>query len=369
MNDSETEVVNAAVSHRALLGRLAWRSGLDETFATDAVSVLMESPLLRERLLARLASRFDEQQWPVDFGSVERCEGQVHDKVHGRPDLVFRDAQRKPALVVEAKLLDWLWPEQVVRYLRWQGEQAPHLPRALALLVADHRMGVVEETGRQAAIEANVSESSILVVGWGEVLGVLESAAAELGTSTRSYSADVVQLHDLVYGLTGSALPPVTGTLGIENWDANLEALNRLVKVVGERVNERRGTSWTRPQLEPPNDVGFGPYHYVCEARGIHYAIGPHESFASQGLSPLWMRVSKDTAHKQRHLVEALRSRLASAGRWQMRDDGGHVWVSINIGASWDIGLADRVAHEVLEILDVAIPDAIEAPDDGDAPF
>ena len=93
MSDSEAEALQAAVNHRALLDRLAGRAGLDETFATDAVSVLMEPPLLRERLLAYLASRFEDRQWPVEFGSVERREEQVHDKVHGRPDLVSRQTQ------------------------------------------------------------------------------------------------------------------------------------------------------------------------------------------------------------------------------------------------------------------------------------
>ena len=271
-------------------------------------------------------------------------------------------------MVVEAKLLDWLWPEQAVRYLRWQGEQAAGLARDFVLLVAGNRIDAVEDAGREAADEVNVSPSSILVVGWGEVLAVLESAAAELGTSPRSYSADVVQLNDLVYGLTHSALPQLMGAPGIENWDANLDALNRLVAVVGERVNEKRGTAWTRPQIEPVNDVGFGPFHYVCDVDGIHYAIGPHRTFASHGLSPLWMRISRKTAGGRRQVVEALRTRLVSDGHWQLRDDQGHVWVSIPIGESWDDGLADRVVSDVVTILDVAIPATSEESDGEGAP-
>lgn len=366
VSDSEAQASTPAGNHRALLGRLAWRAGLNEPFVTDALAVLMESPILRNRLLAHLTGRFREQEWPVDMGSIERCEGQVIDKVYGRPDLVFQDADGLPVLVVEAKLLDLLWPEQVVRYLRWQGEQAPHLVRAVVLLVADHRIDAVKKAGQQAAAEVNVSESAIVVVGWSDVLKVLEFAAVELGASPRSYSADVVQFHDLVVGLTGNRLPPVTGTLGAGNWAENLDALNKLVEVVGDRVNERRGTSWN-PQLQPVRD-GFGPYHYVCDAQGIHYAIGPHEAFASLGLSPLWFRVSKVTANKQRHVVEALRSRLISAGRWQMRDDGDDVWVCIDIGESWDDGLADRVVEKVLEILTVAIPTNLELPGEDEAP-
>ena len=367
MSEMEPEMP-AAVTHRALMGRLAWRAGFNEEVATDALRMLMESPRLRERLLAHLAGRFAEQHWPVDVASVTRCDGQVSDKVHGRPDLVFRDAQGKPALVVEAKLLDWLRPEQATQYLRWQGDQAPERSRALVLLVADHRIEVVRDAGIQAADEVGESHQCVLVVGWGEVLGVLDVAAAELGTSPRSYCADVVQLTDLVYALTGSRLPPLVGTPGIENWNANLDALNELVKVVGERVNERRGTSPTRPQLEPVNADGFGPYHYVCDADGIHYALGLHRTFASRGLSPLWMRVNKETAGGRRPVVEALRSRLASDGRWPLLDDQGHVWVSISIGESWDDDLADRVVADVLQILDVAMPDTAEVADDDGKP-
>lgn len=367
MNETESEAA-AGVKHRALLGRLSWRAGLNEEVATDAVRVLMESSQLRQRLLTYLTDRFAEQRWLVDFGPVTRCDGQVSDKTYGRPDLVFRDAAGTPVVVVEAKLLDWLEHEQVVRYLRWQGEQVQDQARAVVLLVADHRVGAAVQAGQHAAQEVQVSEACVLVVGWGEFLGVLQAAADELGTTSRSYSADVVQLHDLVYGITGSLLPPLVGTPGIENWDADLAALSTLVKVVGDRVNESRGTSWTRPQLEPVDDVGFGPFHYVCDADGIHYALGPHQTYASHGLSPVWLRINKHTAGRRRQVVEALRTRLVSDGRWQLRDDQGHVWVSIPIGESWDDGLADRVVAEVLSILDVAMPHTHEQVDGGGAP-
>ena len=149
---SETDpAISADVNHRALFGRLAWLSGLNETVATEALRILMESGLLRQRLLSHLAGCFAKQQWPVDVAPVTRCDGQVSDQVHGRPDLVFRDAQGKPTLVLEAKLLDWLLPEQAVRYLKWQGEQAPGLAPALVLLVADHRIEATKDAGLKAA--------------------------------------------------------------------------------------------------------------------------------------------------------------------------------------------------------------------------
>lgn len=358
----------ATGSHQALLGRLHWRAGMDETFATDALNVLLESAVLRRALLSHFAGRFAAQQWTVDLDSVIRCETQVVDKVFGRPDMVFRDTQGSPVLVLEAKLLDELKPDQVKRYLRWQATEAPGRAQAAVLLVANHRMGVATEAGHEAAEELGVSKEAIVVVSWTEVLSTLATAAAQLGTAFRSYSADVAQLHDLVHARTGSTPLPLAGSLDAENWDANLDALNELVTVVGKRVNERRGTAWTQPQLSPVGSDGFGPSHYVCEAESIHYSLGPQKAFASQGTTPLWIRIHKTTANKRSPVVEALRSRLISDGRWQLRNDWGHVWVPVQVELPWDESLADRVVAEVLAILEVAIPSSADVPGTQDLP-
>ncbi len=352
MSDEIEDPGSPGTEHRSLLGRLAWKAGLDEPFATDALAVLLEQLDIRSAFLDHLQIRLGQQGIDIDLRRITDMLPQFRDIDHGKPDIVGCDDQGHPILVIEAKFDHHLRPGQVISYLELQRRDVSSAQFALVLVVPKYRVGDATEIGRDAARQLGLDESLVLTVSWQEVLDVVESAAADLGAGHRSYSADAAQLRDLVEYRTHTGLEPVSFVLTDEMWDTSLP-LYDLVNGATRRIDEITGTK--RYPRQPIDPTGFGPFHYVPVTDRILYALGPHRTFASHGLGPLWLRFHKDTGN-DRGAAEAIRSRLANNGGWALRDDWGHVWVPIEIEELGDDSLVDHVVGQVLDVLEIGLP-------------
>ena len=199
--------------HRSLLGRLAWKGGLDEPFATDALAVILEQPDIRSAVLDYLQVRFIEQEMDVELRGVVDLLPQLRDTDHGRPDIVGSDAQGHPILVIEAKFDHHLHVDQVMRYLALQRRDVPGTQFALVRVVPKYRVDHATGIAREAAQQLGLDVSRVLALSWQDVLDVVESAAGALGTSHRSYSADAAQLRDLVEYRTHTGLESIDSVL------------------------------------------------------------------------------------------------------------------------------------------------------------
>jgi len=341
--------------HRTLLGRLAWRAGLDEPLATDALAVLLEEPAIRVAVLNDLEARFRPRYPDIDLRRVVDVLPRMFDGVHGSPDIVGCDDQGRPILVIEAKFDSPLRREQAISYLQLQERDTKGEPFAFVLLMPKYRVKAASDVGRDAAHELGMNEGVVLTVSWQEILDVVEAAAATLQSGTRSYGADAEQLRDLVEYRTHAGLEPPTSTNTDDIWDTSLP-FYVIVNPATRRLDEIRGTK--RYLRQGIDSSGFGPFHYVAEPVGLLYALGPHRAFASHGLGPLWVRIGGSPRADGRD-IDGVRSRLARHGGWVLRDDWGYVWVPIDIEGLRDEDLVDGVVDQVQDILRVGLPSSL----------
>lgn len=343
--------------HRTLLGHLAWRSKLDEPFATDALAVLLQHPDIRVRFLRDLQERYRERGLEVDLTRVSRIDPRADHRDFGTPDLVGFDTASRPILVIEAKFDDELGHRQVKKYMEVQRRDVNGLPCGLLLLVPSYKVDSALATGRAVAQQLGLDESIVMALSWQDVLDVVEAAADTLGQGARSYAADTAQLRDFVDERTRFRLLVLTEALSDANWEENVEALVKLAKEASKRVAGTRGAS-----LEGTAHLdiyGYGPARYVLEDDGIFWTLGPHKAFASRGDGPLWLRFSSGTG-KSPQAVVTIRSRLVSEGKWKLRDDLGDLWVGVEVDETWDEvsrqGVLDLVVSQVLEVLEAGLP-------------
>ncbi len=81
-------------------------------------------------------------------------------------------------------------------------------------------------------------------------------------------------------------------------------------------------------------DVAFAPNYYLKAAGpvpGTYFSVGLHSGFASEGLTPMWIRFNKRTGEGV--AVKRIRELLGDLPRYgpYLRLDGGNLWVPIEL--------------------------------------
>ncbi|MEJ1089446.1 PD-(D/E)XK nuclease family protein [Microbacterium sp. Mu-80] len=334
--------------HRPLLGTLAGRAGLGETFATEALGVILQSSGMRAALL-----RFLEQNLSVDLSGVAHVLTEVDHSEFGRTDIEGQDASGRPLVIIEAKFGATLTVDQAARYLALQASECAGHQSALVLLMPKARTEDAAQLMRRAAGRVVPNDSAMASVSWTEILDVLTAALGENDRGPRSLEADLIQLNALVEARTRFVLEPLGGAAMGEEWQTRRAELVGLVDIATQQLADHLGV-WRGPQVAR-RDIAYAPSYYLKAAGpvpGTHFSVGLHSGFASEGLTPMWLRFHKVTG--ERLAVKRIRGFLGDAPRYApvLRNDGGHLWVPIDLDPHQaDEALVESVVEQVVAIL------------------
>ena len=331
-----------------LLGVLAGRAGLGETFATQALAVILRDSLMRSAFLRHLEGALGS-----DLSHVVRVMREVDHREFGRTDIEGQDSAGRPALIVEAKFSAALSIGQMERYLGLQSLRSGEARPGFVLLVPEARVDDAVHLLQQARIAADATRSATAVVSWADTLDVLAEAVPEDERSANSLHADIIQLRALVDARTRIVLAPLGIAAAGEDWQTRRAELVGLVDLVTQRLADAlevpRG-----PQIAR-RDLVFAPAYYLKVSGpvpGTHVTVGLHGGFAAEGLTPIWLRFNKTTGKGL--AVKPIRELLGDAPDYRstIRDNGGHVWVPVGIDKNLaNEALVDDVVRQVRNIL------------------
>lgn len=349
-DDGELQV---GARRQPLLGALASRAGLGETFATEALGVLNQDRTIRQSFLG-----FLEQAVGADLSHVKRISTEVDHRRYGRTDIEGQDTVGRPALIVEAKFGASLTVEQVARYLELQSVECGAARPALVLLMPRSRTEDAAHLLRQAEAHAGASRSATACISWSDMLDTLQSALGDAECGSNSLEADVIQLRALVEARTSFVLGPLGVAAAGTQWMTRRAELVGLVDVVTQRLADSLGVA-RGPQIGR-RDIAFAPAYYLkldVPVPETHAAVGLHAGFAAHGSTPMWVRFHRVTggglAVKQLRLSFGQDIHYAS----RVRLDGGHLWVPVELDRSLsDDDLVDAVVRQVDAIFLAAHP-------------
>lgn len=335
-------------ARRALLGALAGRAGLGETFATEALVVILQSPTLKHAFLRYLEGRLG-----ADLSHVVRLLTEVDHGGLGRTDIEGQDSAGRPALIVEAKFGASLTVEQVARYLGLQSLESVDTASGLVLLVPEARLEDADHLLQQAEAQVQNLRSATISISWTEILDTLAGALSDDERGSNSLDADIIQLRALVDARTKFVLGPLGVAAAGGDWQLRRAELVGLVDVVTQRLADALGV-WRGPQIAR-RDLAFAPAYYLKAAgpvSGTHFALGLHGGFAAEGLTPLWLRFHKVTGGGL--AVQRVRALLADIPDYGslLRVDGGHLWVPVELDKDLaDEAFVDDVVRRVRTVL------------------
>ncbi|WP_375399928.1 hypothetical protein [uncultured Amnibacterium sp.] len=331
-------------ARRPLLGALAGRAGLGETFATEALAVILQSPALKHAFLQYLQRRLG-----TDLSHVVRLLTEVDHGVFGRTDIEGQDSTGRPALIIEAKFGASLTVEQVARYLRLQSSEPGDIRPGLLLLMPEARVEDAIHLLQQAERSVQHLRSATTSVSWTEVLDTLDAALGENERGSNSPEADIIQLRALVDARTKFVLRPVVPG----DWRLRRVELAGLVDLVTQRLADALGV-WRGPHIAR-RDIAFAPAYYLKVAGPVpntYVAVGLHGGFAAEGLTPLWLRFHKVTGDG--FAVKRIQALLGDTPEYgsSIRFDGGHLWTPVELDKNLaDEALVDDIVRRVRSVL------------------
>jgi len=310
--------------HDPLLALLASRAGLGETFATEAIGVVLREERLRRAFVDLLA-----RELGMDLGGVTAVRTEVHHDAFGRTDIECQSANGRPLVVVEAKIGAPLSDGQIARYIALQRDEVRDLETGLVLLVPVSLVERVRQQSRRV-LASELPPRRVAVISWDQVLDELEAAAGQLPQGVLSFSADLAQLRGLIRVRTRETVAPLGSAAVGPAWESRSEELAELVDFVSARLAAQLGCE-RGPRVN--RKFTFGPARYL-EARGpvprTFFAIGLNTQFAAQGQTPLWLRFNPKTGGGA--ALAILRPRLREstyAHLW--RSDGRCIWIPISL--------------------------------------
>lgn len=350
-------IVTTTSEHRPMLGALAGRAGLGETFATEALGVVLQHPRLRAAAL-----RYLETASGADLTSVTHLLTEVDHQEYGRTDIEGQDASGRPRLIIEAKFGASLTANQVGRYLALQADTCMGQPSALVLLMPGSRVEDAQLLLRRALNTLPHHAPATVCLSWDQILGILSDALGDADRGARSIEADLIQLAALVEARTRIVLHPLGVAAAGESWQTRRAELVALVDAatqqLADTLNVQRG-----PQVGR-RDITFAPSYYLKAAGpvpGTFFSIGLHSGVASEGLTPMWMRFNKRTGDGL--AVKRIREYLGDEPQYasRLRLDRGKLWVPVDLDPLLaDEALVESVVRQILAILIAAKAESAE---------
>lgn len=350
--------MNFTDEHRPLLGTLAGRAGLGETFATEALGVILQHARMRAAMLDYL-----ENTLAIDLSGVAHLFTEVDHPGFGRTDIEGQDAAGRPLLIIEAKFGATLTVDQAARYLALQERACGGRESALVLLMPDARTGDAQHLMRQAESRMEGARSATATISWAQLLEVLGGALADDDRGARSLEADLIQVRALVDARTRYVLAPLGEAATGEEWQTRRAELVGLVDIATQQIADLLGV-WRGPQVAR-RDIVYAPSYYLKAAGpvpGTYFSLGLHSAFASEGVTPMWLRFHKVTG--ERRAVKRVRESLGDHPRYAsvLRRDGGHLWVPVDLDSQLaDEALVESVVEQVIAILVAAGAEAADA--------
>ncbi|MGI9825332.1 hypothetical protein [Agromyces sp. Marseille-Q5079] len=346
----------SAAERQPLLGALAGRAGLGETFATEALGVILQNRGMRNAGL-----RYLEEILAIDLSGIAHLLTEVDHREFGRTDIEGQDVSGRPLLIIEAKFGATLTVDQAASYLALQVAESAGQQSGLVLLMPEARIADAAHLMRQAKARVGEVDRATACISWTQLLDVLMQATGDEERGSNSLEADLIQLRALIDARTRFVLEPLGVAAAGEEWQTRRAELVGLVDIATQLLADALGV-WRGPQVAR-RDIVFAPSYYLKAAGpvpGTYFSLGLHSGFASEGLTPMWLRFHKLTG--ERRAVKRIRELLGDTLRFGpvLRHDGGHLWVPIALDPlRADEALVDDVVDQVRAILVAARAESV----------
>ena len=349
-----------ATYHTPLLGVLArqrWFTKMGEPATTQAAAALLKHPELADPLLGWLMSilQIDLPDEIVEFAA------EAIDGTGKRPDIVGRDVQGRPRLIIELKFDAKIDVRQVVAYRR---EQIRHFgtdrkESATLLVVPERRLTKASDAFNQVASllpDAVRDDDRLAGTGfapWQEWLGAWDRALDDFPQGRAQVAADVVQFNALCRALLKSTIAPLNDAATSEGWTSRRRDILRLPDLVTSRLNYMLWHDGFERLRGAEIQVPFRSRRTITISMGRLWTdadVGIRTD-PGAGLSPLWLRIRESRCDD----LGIVRSRIASSRFGaSLRHDKGHLWIPIIIPPHLgDDALINSLVNEVLELIDV----------------
>lgn len=278
-----------------------------ENVATDSLHYLLRREGVEAALLRALGSALTVDE-PL------RWQTQLVNADLSRPDLVGRDSQGRPKVIVEAKFGAALTDQQPLAYLANQEESFPGEPegRMLAFVVPASRKHMVMAELRRRLESAqdphdrptsevpNVTallKHRVMVVTWGDLLAHIRTALTEAGDD--SGIRDLDQLSGLCDRADAEAMLPLSDEDLDPGRAKRFEELWVLVERSVKRLSSERivaSKTWS--------NGSWGPGAYLTTHGGDRIWFGVYiEYWAHRYPTPFWLFFENPPEHVSRAIL------------------------------------------------------------------
>ncbi len=280
-----------------------------ENIATDSVHYLLGRDGVEAALLRTLgtALKVDEPlRWQTQLDNADLS----------RPDLVGRDSQGRPKVVVEAKFGAALTDNQPLAYLAAQEESFPGKPecRMLAFVVPASRRHIIEAELRRRLestqdpherLTHDVSQETallidhrVMVVTWGDLLAQIRTALTEAGDD--SGLRDLDQLSGLCDRADAEAMLPLSDE------DLDPGRAKRFQDCWGLVDRSVKRLASTRIVASKNWSNGFwGPGAFLTTHGGDRFWFGLYLAYwAHRYPTPFWLFFENPPEHVNRAILE-----------------------------------------------------------------
>jgi hypothetical protein len=265
-----------------------------EPAATACLALLLQT----EERLSRATVDWLTSQTGVALGAVTWFEGQAVHRDRRRPDLEGWDAQKRPLVVIEAKMSHDLTEDQFAAYLRNQRSKLEGDPGALVALVPASRAAYAEEILARAKASTEAHEIATAVVTWDAWLDCWDDAIAADGSADFGVRSDLYQLRGLVQALDGMLVRARVPDPDAD-WRTGLPQMKKLVDKVTRTVNADLGISARDLSAVTKDPLFPGRYVRVVGQRtgaNVDLWVGLSMVRADVGQAPIWAILSRDRA-------------------------------------------------------------------------